>query len=184
MNYINIYKCTCADGPGCRVSLYTAGCNFHCEGCHNPESWDFNAGQEFTCETINELLSLCEHDYISGLSILGGEPLTPGKDNYASLAALVERFKHKYPEKTIWVWSGYTLDQLLGLYLENKSQNYFLKVILDNIDVLVEGPFKIAERDITSANPWRGSRNQRVVDVKQSLATCQKVYVKEIANND
>ena len=99
MNYLTIYPTTIADGPNVRVSIYVSGCCFHCKGCHNHESWDFNAGQEFTDETLDELISLCDHDYIRGLSILGGEPLAEA--NRPTVAKIIFAFKQRFPDKDI-----------------------------------------------------------------------------------
>ena len=152
--YNKIRKMDISNGPGVRVSIFMQGCTFNCKGCFNPETHDFNSGKEFTEETINRVLELCSKDHISGLSILGGEPLHA--KNIDATTALAKAFKEKYPDKTIWIWSGFLFDR----DLQDKE-------ILKYIDVLVDGQFKIDEADPTLE--WRGSRNQRVIDIKKSL---------------
>lgn len=130
------------------------GCSFHCKNCFNPETWDFEGGKEFTDNTINEVLNLCSPNYIKGLSILGGEPMHP--KNIEGTTKLAKAFKEKYPNKSLWIWSGFKFDEdLQG------------KAILEYIDVLVDGTYKEELHDFTLK--WRGSSNQRVIDVKQSL---------------
>lgn len=165
-NYLKIYKNTVADGNGVRVSVYLAGCPMqpHCKGCHNPESWDFNAGKEFTTETLAEVLAACNNDYIAGLSLLGGEPLAPA--NIQTTLTLVHEFKSKFPNKTLWIWSGYNWEVLV----QRAAESDILAEILSCTDVAVTGPFEIDKRDITHANMWRGSTNQQVVDVQKSLS--------------
>lgn len=154
MHYNKIRKMDVSNGPGIRVSIFMQGCVFNCEGCFNPETHDFNGGKEFTNETIERIIELCSKDHIVGLSILGGEPLHP--KNIEGTTLLAKTFKEKYPDKNIWVWSGFLFDRdLKG------------KEVLNYIDVLVDGQFKI---DLYSPKlNWRGSSNQRVIDVKASL---------------
>lgn len=154
MRYNKIRKMDVSNGEGIRVSIFMQGCAFNCRGCFNPETHDFNSGKEFTLETIDRVLELCSKDYIVGLSILGGEPLHP--KNIDDTTMLAKSFKEKYPNKTIWVWSGFLFDRDL------KNQE-----ILNYIDVLVDGQF-----DMKLYSPklkWKGSSNQRVIDVKASL---------------
>ena len=154
MRYNKIRKMDVSNGPGIRVSIFMQGCVFNCKGCFNPETHDFNGGKEFTDETINRVLELCSKDYIVGLSILGGEPLHP--NNIEGTCLLAKAFKDKYPDKTIWVWSGFLFDR----DLKNKE-------ILNYIDVLVDGQYNC---DLYSPKlQWKGSSNQRVIDVKKSL---------------
>ena len=143
-----------SNGPGVRVSIFMQGCTFKCKGCFNPETHDFNSGKEFTDETIDRVLELCGKDHIVGLSILGGEPLHP--KNIDATTRLAKAFKEKYPNKNLWVWSGFLFDR----DLKDKE-------ILNYIDVLVDGQFVIVEADPTLE--WRGSKNQRVIDVSESL---------------
>ena len=143
-----------ADGPGVRVSVFFQGCAFHCKNCFNPETWDFKAGKEFTDETIEEILNLCDKDFITGLSLLGGEPMHP--TNIEGSTKLAKMFKERFPDKTIWSWTGFLFDE----YLKDKE-------IVKYLDVVVDGQFVDELR-----NPnlkWKGSANQRVIDVKKSL---------------
>jgi len=142
-----------ANGDGVRTSLFVSGCDLHCRGCFNKESWELNAGQFFSRKVKKELLKNLEPDYIKGLSLLGGDPFNP--NNVKDIAFLVEDTKRLFPDKTIWAWSGYTLDELL----ERKDQ--YTKKILDNIDVLVDGQFIEEEKDLSLR--FRGSRNQRLI---------------------
>ena len=153
MKYNKIRKMDIANGPGVRVSVFLQGCSFHCKNCFNPETWDFNGGLEFKEEQIEEIIDLCEPDFISGLSILGGEPMHP--KNIANTTKLAKRFKEEYPDKNIWAWSGFIFDR----DLKDKE-------VLNYIDVLVDGQYQDELR-----NPnlkWRGSSNQRVIDVKKT----------------
>ena len=154
MRYNKIRKMDIANGPGVRVSIFFQGCAFHCKNCFNPETWDFLGGKEFGEEQIEEILRLAEEDHITGLSILGGEPMHP--KNIEATTMLAKRFKEKYPNKTIWAWSGFLFDE----YIHDKEVAKYL-------DVLVDGQFVDELR-----NPmlkWRGSANQRVNDVQKSL---------------
>ncbi len=139
------------------------GCIFHCEGCFNPETWDFKCGNEFTDETVEEVLRLCEPDHIKGLSILGGEPMHP--KNIEATTKLAKEFKKRYPNKTIWSWTGFTFEDIKD------------KEVFKYIDVLIDGQFKIALR-----NPnlrWKGSSNQRVIDVQKSLKKGEVILSEE-----
>ena len=165
MRYNRIRKMDISNGPGVRVSIFMQGCTFNCKNCFNPETHDFNGGKEFTDETIDRLLELCSKDYIVGLSILGGEPLNP--KNIEGSTKLARIFKEKYPNKTIWVWSGYLFDK----DLKDKE-------ILNYIDVLVDGTFRDELSDPTLK--WKGSSNQRVIDVKQSQKLKRIVLLEEV----
>ncbi len=154
MRYNKIRKMDIANGPGVRISIFMQGCAFHCKNCFNPETHDFNKGREFTEETIAHILDLCGKEYIAGLSILGGEPMHP--NNIEGTLKLARAFKEKYPKKTLWVWSGFLFDRDLK---EKKVLNY--------IDVLVDGQYVDELRNPMLA--WRGSSNQRVIDVQKSL---------------
>ena len=154
MRYNLIRKMDISNGPGVRVSIFMQGCEFHCKNCFNPETWDFKEGKEFTEETIEKVLDLSSKDYIVGLSILGGEPMHPV--NVEGTTKLAKAFKEKYPNKNIWVWSGFRFDQ----DLKDKE-------VLKYIDVLVDGQYKDELHDPTLK--WRGSSNQRVIDIKESL---------------
>ena len=154
MRYNKIRKMDISNGPGVRVSIFFQGCAFHCPGCFNQETWDFAGGKEFNDEIINHVLELANNDVISGLSILGGEPLNP--KNILGATKLAKAFKTKYPDKTIWLWSGYLFDE----YIHDKE-------ITNYLDVIVDGQFKI---ELSSPLlKYKGSSNQRVIDVKKSL---------------
>lgn len=155
MKYNTIRKMDISNGPGVRVSVFMQGCSFHCKNCFNPETWDFEGGKEFTDETVDEVLNLCQQSHIKGLSILGGEPMHPR--NIEATTKLAKAFKEKYPDKNLWVWSGFRFDE------ELKD-----KEVLKYIDVLVDGTYKDELHDFTLK--WKGSSNQRVIDVKKSLA--------------
>ena len=154
MRYNLIRKMDISNGPGVRVSIFMQGCAFHCKNCFNPNTWDFNGGQEFNQETIDEVLDLCKEGHIKGLSILGGEPMHP--NNIEGTTKLAKAFKERYPDKSIWAWSGFKVDEGLK---DKEVMNY--------IDVLVDGQYKDELHDFTLK--WRGSSNQRVIDVKESL---------------
>ncbi len=154
MRYNKIRKMDIADGEGIRVSVFFQGCAFHCKECFNPETWDFNGGKEFTDEEIDQIIELAKPDHIAGLSLLGGEPMHP--KNIEGSTRLAKKFKETYPNKTIWAWTGFLFDE----YLKDKE-------IVNYLDVVVDGQFKIEQRNLTLK--WRGSENQRVIDVKKSL---------------
>ena len=153
MRYNKIRKMDIADGPGVRVSIFLQGCTFNCKNCFNPETHDFKGGQEFTDETIEEVLNLCDKEFITGLSILGGEPMHPL--NIKGTIKLAKAFKERYPEKTIWSWSGFLIDNIVD------------KEILNYLDVLVDGQYVDELHNPTLK--WCGSENQRVIDVKKTL---------------
>ena len=153
MKYNKNRKMDIANGPGVRVSVFLQGCSFHCKNCFNPETWDFDKGLEFDDSVIDEIIELCGKSHIQGLSILGGEPMHP--KNIKGTIQLAKRFKEAYPDKNIWSWSGFLFDQVID------------KEVFDYIDVLVDGQFVDELR-----NPnlkWRGSSNQRVIDVKKTI---------------
>ena len=153
MRYNKIRKMDISNGKGVRVSIFVQGCTFNCKNCFNPETWDFEGGKEFTQETIDKVLELSDKNEVKGLSILGGEPMAP--TNIEGTAKLAKAFKEKYPEKNVWAWSGYKYEQI-------KDQD-----ALKYIDVLVDGNYEDNLHDPTLK--WKGSSNQRVIDVKQSI---------------
>ena len=163
MNYNKIRKMDISNGPGVRVSIFMQGCEFHCKNCFNPETWDFTKGKEFTDKTIERIISLSEKEYIEGLSILGGEPMHP--KNIDNTTRLAKAFKEKYPNKSIWVWSGFWFDVLKD------------KEVIQYIDVLVDGQYKDELHDFRLK--WRGSSNQRVIDVQESLKNNEVVLKEE-----
>ena len=168
MRYGKIDTMSIVDGEGCRVSLFVSGCRNHCPGCFNEETWDFNYGKEFTDIEANEIIEACNRPYISGLTLLGGDPLE--QENQEALLPLVERFKKECPDKTLWVYTGYVLerDLLAGQrkYVENVTDK-----ILDSVDTLVDGPFVLAKRDLSLR--FRGSSNQRLLS-KEDIANLRK----------
>ena len=159
MNYGAIRPCDIANGTGVRVSLFVSGCRRHCPGCFNAETWEFGAGRPFTVGTAEHILRLLAPDHIRGLSVLGGEPFEP--ENRAVLAPFLERVRAVFPSKDVWCWTGFTLEKL--------EADAECRRMLDCIDVLVDGPFVQAERDISLA--WRGSRNQRIIRLRDHNPT-------------
>ncbi len=153
MRYNLIRKMDISNGPGVRVSIFMQGCEFHCKNCFNPETWDFKEGKEFTEETIEKVLDLSSKDYIVGLSILGGEPMHPV--NVEGTTKLAKAFKEKYPNKNIWAWTGFRFENIKD------------KEVFKYIDVLVDGQYEDELHDPTLK--WRGSSNQRVIDVPKTL---------------
>lgn len=154
MNYSAIKIFDIADGPGVRVSLFVSGCRNHCKGCFQPETWDFNYGKPYTAETEREIMNLLKPYYIDGLTVLGGDPMEP--ENIETVTALCRKVKETYPDKTIWVYTGY--------HWEDVSS----REIMQYIDYLVDGPFVEDLKDISLR--FRGSRNQRIIDVRDALA--------------
>lgn len=166
MKYAKIRKMDISNGEGVRVSLFVQGCSFHCKNCFNQETWDFNGGKEFTIAEIQKIIELANKDYIAGLSVLGGEPLH--NNNVDEVFHIVATFKEKFPNKDIWLWTGFKFEDAIK---DSKR-----KFILRNIDVLVDGQFEEDKKDLTLK--WRGSSNQRVIDCKKSLAENQ-IILKE-----
>ena len=154
MRYNKIRKMDISNGPGVRVSIFVQGCTLKKKNCFNPETHDFNGGEEFTDDTIEKVLSLCEKDYVEGLSILGGEPMHP--KNLEGVTKLAKKFKQKFPNKNLWAWTGFLFDN----YLKDKE-------ICKYLDVLVDGQYMEELHDPTLK--WKGSSNQRVIDVQKSL---------------
>ena len=155
MRYNKIRQMDISNGPGVRVSIFMQGCAFNCKNCFNPETHDFKGGKDLDDKSINKLIDLSNHEYISGLSILGGEPLHP--KNIDGTTKLAKIYKETYPDKNIWVWTGYKFDDEI---LKDKE-------IFKYIDVLVDGQFE--EKLYSPILKWKGSSNQRVIDVKKSL---------------
>jgi anaerobic ribonucleoside-triphosphate reductase activating protein len=158
MNYIKFTYPDIANGTGIRLTCWAAGCNHRCHGCHNPQTWDANAGRQFSNESLQELLELLEPDYISGLTLSGGDPLFPANRRtvYEICKAVFERYG---TYKDIWMWTGYLWEDIVTDELILKILNY--------VDVLVDGLYIEAQRNI--ALPFAGSENQRVIDVRKSL---------------
>lgn len=163
MNYATIKPNDIANGPGVRVSLFVSGCTHRCKNCFNSEAWDFSYGQPFTKQTEDEIIKAMDFDYIAGFSLLGGEPFEP--QNQAVLCNVLERVKKEYPQKNVWCYSGYTFDKDL---LSGRLCDFQItKRMLDCIDFLVDGEFVEAKKDITLR--FKGSSNQRIIDVQKSL---------------
>ena len=164
MYYGEIKDCDIANGEGVRVTLFVSGCTNHCEQCFQPQTWAFDYGQPFTRETEDRILELLAPDYINGLTLLGGEPFEP--DNQRALLPFLRRVKEKYPHKEIWCYSGYTLDG--ELWKDSRARCACTGEMLSLLDVLVDGPFVEAEKDLNLR--FRGSANQRILNVPASLA--------------
>lgn len=169
MNYGEIKKCDIANGEGVRVALFVSGCRHHCKGCFNSMTWDFNYGKKFTEETEEEILEALKPNYIDGLSLLGGEPFEP--ENQEVLVKLLRKVKERYPEKNIWCYSGYLFDE--ELMKESRARCEYTDEMLSMLDVLVDGRFEEDKKNITLL--FRGSENQRLIDVKKSLKEGQIV---------
>ena len=171
MNYASIKNCDIANGEGVRVTLFVSGCTNHCENCFQPETWDFNYGQPFTPAVEDKLIEMLRPGFINGLTLLGGEPMEP--ENQRELVTFVQNFKALYPKKTVWCYSGYTWEQLTGK-VPCHARCEVTDELLSLLDVLVDGRFVEAEHDISLR--FRGSRNQRLLDVPKSLAAGQPVW--------
>ena len=160
MNYATIKNCDIANGPGVRVSLFVSGCTHRCPGCFNAEAWDFGYGQPFTQDTIDYILALLKPEYIQGLTLLGGEPFEPR--NQGAVVELLRQVKKAYPNKSIWAFSGYLFEKdILSGRLGDTSE------YVSYLDVLVDGPFIEAKKNLGLR--FRGSENQRLIDVPASL---------------
>jgi anaerobic ribonucleoside-triphosphate reductase activating protein len=158
MRYAGIIKNDIAAGKGINLTFFTQGCPFHCHGCHNPDTWNFDGGKEFTTDTLKELVDSMDKNGIPrNLSIMGGEPLCP--ENLFLTQLVITTILEKFPKTKVYVWTGYTYEELV----ERHEQK--LDWILDNIDYLIDGPFILAERDITLE--MRGSRNQRILNMRE-----------------
>ena len=164
MNYAEIKNFDIANGEGVRVSLFVSGCTHHCKNCFNKETWAFDYGKPFTAEVEDKLLSELAPDYINGLSLLGGEPFEPR--NQAALLPFLRRVKERFPDKTIWCYTGYLFDK--ELLSESRARCEYTDEMLSLIDVLVDGRFVQELYSITLQ--FRGSSNQRIIDVQKSLA--------------
>ncbi len=164
MNYGKIFYCDAANGTGCRTALFVSGCTHHCRECFNPETWDFNFGKPFTKETEDDIIKSLQPEYIEGLTVLGGEPMEPS--NQAVLRPFLERVKKEVPHASVWIYSGYTFEELTDT--DNKRcHSEDTVAILSLTDILVDGEFIIEKKDLTLA--FRGSSNQRIIDVPVTL---------------
>ena len=165
MNYATIKNCDIANGPGVRVSLFVSGCTHRCPGCFNEVAWDFDYGEPFTQETIDTILEMLKPGHIKGLTLLGGEPFDPR--NQGAIVELLRQVKAKYPDKSIWAFSGYLFDKDI---LAGKLGDWEItREYLSYLDVLVDGPFVMAKKNLSLR--FRGSENQRLIDVPASLAS-------------
>lgn len=172
MNYCSIKKCDIANGIGVRTTLFVSGCTHHCKGCFQPETWDFAYGDLFTEEIEHEILESLAPSYVKGLTLLGGEPFEP--ENQRVLVDFLKRVRAEYPEKTIWCYSGYTYEELTGV---SRARCEVTDEMLALIDVLVDGEFVQEKKNIRLQ--FRGSENQRIIDLKQTRQAEKIVLWKE-----
>lgn len=163
MNYGVIKKTDVANGPGVRVSLFVSGCTHHCPGCFNAETWDFSYGQVYTCRTAEEILEALAPSYIRGLTVLGGEPFEDA--NRGEVIRLLETVRERYPGKDIWCYTGYDYEKDLLKWIQQGKDDVL--TFLELLDVLVEGEFIEARKNLRLK--FRGSDNQRIIDVRRSL---------------
>lgn len=177
MNYAEIKSCDIANGLGVRVSLFVSGCSHHCKNCFNEMTWDFHYGQPFDEDVEKQLLEYLKPDHISGLTLLGGEPMEPS--NQRALLPFVKKVKALYPNKDIWMYSGYIFDK--ELLQESRGRCEVTDELLSYIDVLVDGRFVEALKDISLK--FRGSSNQRIIDVQSSLKSGHVVLYKDLNIN-
>ena len=163
MKYADIKRVDIANGTGVRVSLFVSGCTHHCKGCFNQEAWDFNYGKEYDKQTEEKIMKELEHSYVSGLTILGGEPLE--QINQKGLLPLVKKVKEKYPKKTIWCYTGYTFEKdVMDKMYKNWEET---PELLKYIDVMVDGKFEEENKKVGLR--FKGSTNQRIIDIQKSL---------------
>nr|WP_314981343.1 anaerobic ribonucleoside-triphosphate reductase activating protein [uncultured Stomatobaculum sp.] len=171
MNYGQVFYADTANGIGARISLFVSGCTHHCPGCFNEETWDFNFGDPFTKEVEDDIIEHLRPSYIDGLSLLGGEPMEA--QNQRALLPFLERVKQEVPHATVWIYSGYTFEELLDK--ENRRcHTEATRRILELADILVDGKFILAEKDVKLR--FRGSRNQRILELKESLKENRPVH--------
>ena len=161
MHYGKINKCDIANGEGIRVSLFVSGCRNRCKGCFQPETWDFNYGNEFTKNTVLEIFSAVDNPSVRGLTILGGEPMEP--ENQGALLLFLRDFKAHFPDKTVWLYTGNTYEELMG---EHRTHTEYTDELLSLIDILVDGRFVEEEKSLGLR--FRGSKNQRISDMNET----------------
>lgn len=164
MNYATIKNCDIANGPGVRISLFVSGCTHHCKGCFNEVAWDFDYGEPFTQQTIRTILDMMKPGYIKGLTLLGGEPFEP--ENQGPIVELLRQVKKAYPQKSIWAFSGYLYEKITSHTLGDWAVT---QEFLSYLDVLVDGPFVEEKKNL--ALRFRGSENQRLIDMPATLAS-------------
>ncbi len=178
MNYATIKNCDIANGPGVRVSLFVSGCTHRCKGCFNEVAWDFDYGEPFTQQTVDLILSYLTPDHVKGLTLLGGEPFEP--ENQGPILDLLRQIKNKYPNKSIWAFTGYLFDRDM---LSGRLGSWEVtREYLSYLDVLVDGPFIEEKKDLMLR--FRGSSNQRIIDVPASLQNGQIVLWEDWQGND
>lgn len=177
MNYATIKNCDIANGPGVRVSLFVSGCTHHCKGCFNEVAWDFDYGQPFTQETVDSILAMLKPAYVKGITLLGGEPFEP--QNQPALVDMLRQIKANYPDKSIWAFSGYLFDK--DIQPGKLGDPAVTKEFLSYLDVLVDGRFVEEKKDLTLR--FRGSSNQRIIDVPASLAAGEIVLWQDWQGN-
>ena len=171
MNYGQVFYADTANGIGARISLFVSGCTHHCPGCFNEETWDFNFGDPFTKEVEDDIIEHLRPSYIDGLSLLGGEPMEA--QNQRALLPFLERVKHEVPHATVWIYSGYTFEELLD-ETNSRCHTEATRRILELADILVDGKFILAEKDVKLR--FRGSKNQRILELKESLKENRPVH--------
>lgn len=171
MNYGQVFYADTANGIGARISLFVSGCTHHCPGCFNEETWDFNFGDPFTREVEDDIIEHLRPSYIDGLSLLGGEPMEA--QNQRAILPFLERVKHEVPHATVWIYSGYTFEELLD-ETNSRCHTEATRRILELADILVDGKFILAEKDMKLR--FRGSRNQRILELKESLKENRPVH--------
>ncbi len=174
MNYATIRNYDIANGEGVRTSLFVSGCNFHCPNCFNPEAQNFEYGERFTGETAEKIMTMISDSTISGLSILGGDPLCQDTDGMIALSTLCRRVRDR--GKTVWLWTGFLWEDVFALPCRD-LQHQYQKFLLADCNIVVDGPFKqeLADRKLI----WRGSENQRIIDVQRTLSDGQITLYKE-----
>lgn len=170
MNYADIKQFDVANGVGVRVSLFVSGCTHHCKGCFNKEAWDFQYGKPFTEREIDLIIDYLKPDYVSGLSLLGGEPMEPS--NQEALLPLMRRVHEQYPQKNVWCYSGYLFDKDIVGQMCKESE--VTRELLSYIDIMVDGEFVVKQKNLKIN--FRGSDNQRIIDVKKSLEMGEVVH--------
>ena len=178
MNYATIKNCDIANGPGVRVSLFVSGCTHHCKGCFNAVAWDFDYGQPFTQETVDSILAMLKPAYVKGITLLGGEPFEP--QNQPALVDLLRQIRANYPQKSVWAFSGYLFDR--DIQPGRLGDPEITKEFLRYVDVLVDGRFEEDKKDLSLR--FRGSSNQRIIDVPASLAKGEVVLWQDWQGNE
>lgn len=180
MNYADYYDCDICNGNHVGMSLFVSGCPFHCKGCFNQETWDYNYGKEWTQEVQEKFLNLVARDYIKRVTFVGGSPLCD--ENIKVVDDIILAIRIKYPEKQIWVYTGYKWEDIYDPeYYEtlpfDLNAKYYRSQVLDNIDVLIDGQFECDNKDLSLA--FRGSNNQRIIDVKKSIQSGEVILWNE-----